>query len=128
MKPEDSGEMIIYSYKVFCIWNPITTTLTSLSQNTTCRDIYVWSFLNIFHPYPCPHTFFTSESSQHFLKLKKILCLFVYFCDGLWPLEMIRVCHHQHQHSVSHLCSCVRLVFHFRHTPRSREESWKATV
>ena len=24
-----------------CIWNPITTTLTDLSQNTTCRDIYV---------------------------------------------------------------------------------------
>ena len=27
-----------------------------------------------------------------------------------------------------HLCSFVYLVFHFRHTPRSREQSWKATV
>ena len=87
------------------------------------------SFLNKFHHYPCPHTFFTSVSSLHFLKLKKkLMCLFAYFFDGLWALEMIRVCHHQHQHSFLHLCSYVCLVFHFRHTPRSREESWKATI
>ena len=73
-----------------CIWNPITTTLTSLSQKNTCRDIYVGvscgqldmrSFLNMFHPYPCPHTFSTSESSLHSLKFF-LLCLFVYFFGG----------------------------------------------
>ena len=107
------------------------------NEYTTYVGIFMWmwlvdmrSFLNMFHPYPCPHTFFTSESSLHFLKSFKkfLMCLFVYFFDGLWPLEMIRVCHHQHQHSFLHLCSFVCLVFHFRHTPRSREESWKATV
>ena len=65
--------------------------------------------------------------SWNFFKIF-LMCLFVYFFDGLWPLEMIWVCHHQHQHSFLHLCSFVCLVFHFRHTPRSREESWKATV
>ena len=61
--------------------------------------------------------------SWNFFKIF-LMCLFVYFFDGLWPLEMIRDCHHQHQHSFLHLCSFVCLVFHFRHTPRSREESW----
>ena len=113
-----SGVFII-SKSVDCIWNHIITTLTCLFQNTTCRDIYVGvtcgqldmkSFLNMFHPNPCPDT---SQSSLQFLKLKKkLMCLFVYFFDGLWPLEMIRVCHHQHQHSFLHLCSFVSITNH----------------
>ena len=55
-----------YMCGVFIISNPITTTFTSLSQNTTCRDIYVGVtcgqldmrlFLNMLHPYPCPILF-----------------------------------------------------------------------
>ena len=44
--------------------------------------------------------------------------LFVYFFDGLWPLEIVSL-------PPLHLCSFVCLVFHFRHTPRSREEAGK---
>ena len=49
--------VFIISSQSDCIWNPITTTLTSLPQNTACRDIYVGvtcgqldmrSFLNMF--------------------------------------------------------------------------------
>ena len=56
------------------------------NKYTTCRDIYVGvtcgqlamrSLLNMFHPYPCPHTFFTSQSSLHSLKFLKIFyCAF----------------------------------------------------
>ena len=36
------------------------------------------SFLNMFHSFPYPHTFFTSQSSLHSLKLKKkIYCAFI---------------------------------------------------
>ena len=48
----------------------------------TCRDIYVGmmtcgqldirSFLNVFHPNPFPHTFFTTESSL------QLMCLYMY--------------------------------------------------
>ena len=122
-----------------CIWNTITTTLTSLSQNTICRDVYacVCDLWTVGHevileqvPFlPFPHTFFTSESViPTFLEIKKKFCAcwFTFF-DGLWPLEMIRFCYHQHQHSFLHLCSFVCLVFYFRHTPKSGEECWKAT-
>ena len=93
----------------------------------TCGKLDMKSFLNI--PALVP-ILFSSVSHPYISWNKKIflMCLFVYFFDGLWPLEMIRVCHHQHQHSFLHLCSFVCLVFHFRHTPRSKEESWKATV
>ena len=75
---------------------------------------------------PLSPYFFHQLVIPTFLEIKKkLMCLFVYFFDGLWPLEMIRVCHHQHQHSFLHLCSFVCLVFHFRHTPRSRKESWE---
>ena len=64
-----------------CIWSTtcITTTLTSLSQNTTCRDIYVGVtcghnvVLENITSLPCPHTsFFLSfnQSSIHFQKKK----------------------------------------------------------
>ena len=34
----------------------------------------------MFHPYPCPHTFSTSESSLHSLKLKKNFFTVLYYC------------------------------------------------
>ena len=111
-----------------CIWNHITTTLTSLSQNTTCRDIYVGvtcgqldmrSLLNMFHPYHCPHTCFTSESSLHFLKF---LCLFVYFLMAFGQVISLPPPGSINTHSYIFAVLCVW------HTPRSREESWKATV
>ena len=55
-----------------------------------------------------------------------LLCLFVYFFDGLWPLEMISLSPPAPTLILTSLQFC--LVFHFRHTPRSREEGWKATV
>ena len=66
-----------------CIWNPITTTLTGLSQNTTCRDIYVGVtcgqldmrlFLNMFHPYLVPILF--SPVGHSYISLNYVLvCL-----------------------------------------------------
>ena len=78
----------------------------------------------------CPHTFFTSESSLHFLQIfnNYYAFLLTFLMALIWPLQMFWVCH-QHQHSSCIFsCSFVYLVFHFRHTPRSREETWKATV
>ena len=78
--------------------------------------------------YPCPHTFFTSQSSLHFLKFKKkhftvLVCLLF---DGLWPLEMVNLPPPLSTHinintsNNTHLCSFVCLVFHFRHTPQKQ--------
>ena len=53
------------------------------------------------------------------------MCLFVYF---LMAFGHDLSCHHQHQHSSLHPHSFVYLVFHFRHTPRTREESQKAAI
>ena len=39
----------------------------------TCGQLDTRLFLNMFHPYPCPHTFFTSQSSLHFLK-----CIYIF--------------------------------------------------
>ena len=58
---------------------------------------------------------FTSSSLHFYLIFSKFLnkimlvcSLFVYFFDGLWPFQMIQlICHHQHQHSLSHLQFCV---------------------
>ena len=86
------------------------------------------SFLNTFHPYLVPILFSPVSLPYIFLIKKTSNVLVCLLFDDLLPLEMIWVCHHQHQHSFLHLCSFVYLVFHFRHTPRSREESWKATV
>ena len=38
--------------------------------------------LNMFHPYTCPHTFFTRESSLHFLKFFYVLVYLLFW----WPL------------------------------------------
>ena len=53
------------------------------NEYTTCRDIYVGvtscgqldmkSFLNMFHPYPCPHTF--SPVSHPYISWKKLICI-----------------------------------------------------
>ena len=40
-------------------------------MGVTCGQLDMRSFLNMFHSYPCPHTFFTSQSSLHSLKLRK---------------------------------------------------------
>ena len=58
---------------------------------------------------PLSSYFFHQWVIPTFLEIKKkkigvLVCLLFY---GLWPLEMIRVCHHQHQHSFLHLCSFV---------------------
>ena len=103
---------------------------TRLIMNTPHVGMWVWLVDSWTWGCSCTYSipnlspyFFTSESSLHFLKIikKKIYVLVCLLFDGLWPLEMIRVCHHQHQHSFLHLRSFV--CFHFRHTPRSREES-----
>ena len=58
---------------LYMIPDAIRLTYIYYSEYTTCRDIYVGvtcgqldmrSFLNMLHPYPCPHTFFISESSH----------------------------------------------------------------
>ena len=40
-------------------------------MGVTCGQLDMRSFLNMFHPYPCPHTFFTSRSSLLSSKFKK---------------------------------------------------------
>ena len=59
------------------------------------------------------------------LKKKFLLCLFVYFFDGLWPLEMVSL-----PPPASTLIFAVLCVYYSTSgtLPRSREESWKATV
>ena len=130
-----------HPHKLWCIhyksvWLHLESYSHNISQNTTYRDIYVGvtcgqlDMRSFFIPTLVP--IFFSQVSHPLIFWKKIffnlMCLFVYLFDGLWPLEMVRVCHYLHQHSFLHLCSFVCLVFHFKHTPRSREESWKATV
>ena len=68
----------------------ITTTLTSLSQNATCRDIYVGvtcgqrSSLNTFHPTLSPY-FFRQSSSLHFLlKIDMLVCLLFWCPLAIW--------------------------------------------
>ena len=68
------GVLFIIPSQSDCIWNPITTTLTGLSQNTTCRDIYVGvtcgqlDMRSFSIPTLVAILFFTSQSSLHFLQ------------------------------------------------------------
>ena len=85
---------MVYSKSVCYIWNPITTTLTSLSPNTTCRDIYVGvtcgkldmmrSSLNTFHPTLSTY-FFRQSTSLHFLLKIDILACLLFWCPlAIW--------------------------------------------
>ena len=77
----------------------------------------------------CPHTFFTSESSLHFLQIfNNYYVFFAYFLMAFGHFKCFEFSTSINTHSYIFSCSFVCLVFHFSHTPRSREETWKATV
>ena len=70
---------------------------------------------------PVSHPYFLEITPKIFL-----MCLFVFFLMAFGHLKWLEFATTTSTLILTSAVLC--LVFHFKHTPRSREESWKATV
>ena len=84
---------LVDSWTQGCSWTCSIPTLVPILFSPVSHPYISWNFFKIF-----------------------FMCLFVYFFDGLWPLEMISLPPPASTLILTSL-QFVCLVFHFRHTP-----------